>query len=520
MTVKVLAAAGAVTLLGAGCGGTLEGKYRRGEQGPGQTPDTRPDDESASLVRRAAAIFKSPRPGEPAAPADPAAPAPPAPSTTPPAPSDAEGPDNPAPGDAVEEDAAPAPAPAAPPAARAATAPRPQATGRAAPPPPAPKEVGVGTSIIKMGGTTVLSGPLAEYGRQELFGFDARVQRINDAGGINGRRLKLIVYDDGLDPARDRSLFRRLVESDGIFAATAAGSVAAIADYLCQQVPRAQGTPVPLVADVALLPEPQLASRHRCVFAAGPGTRHGAWIRARLATGLGAHTIGVIMTDHSLAEGRAAAAAEAKAVYEAEGLAVSGVERLELGAPSCDEQVRLTLGRNPDYLFLDLATPADLARCVSSMQRIGWKPRVATEVSAPVDAVTRVAGTFAEGFLSTSIFKPTDDPGPAMAEYRADLARYHPDADPAAPATLGSYLAAKVTEHLLRTAGEAPTRAGFLDAADRLRGWDSGLGPVLTWSPTERYGFKKTHLLKVTGGRFVPTGDVLESTCPEGACAP
>lgn len=72
MTVKVLAAAGAVTLLGAGCGGTLEGKYRRGEQGPGQTPDTRPDDESASLVRRAAAIFKSPRPGEPAAPADPA----------------------------------------------------------------------------------------------------------------------------------------------------------------------------------------------------------------------------------------------------------------------------------------------------------------------------------------------------------------------------------------------------------------------------------------------------------------
>lgn len=516
MTIKVLAAAGAVTLLGAGCGGNLEGKYRR-EQGPGQTPDTGPDDESVSLVRRAAVIFKAPRPGEPAVPADPGAPAPP--SATPPAPSDPAGPDNPASGDAGgEEDAASAPAP---PGARTATAPSPHppGPGRPAAPLPAPKEVGVGTSIIKMGGTTVLSGPLAEYGRQELFGFDARVQRINDAGGINGRRLKLIVYDNGLDPARDRSLFRRLVESDGIFAATAAGSVAAVADYLCQQVPRDQGTPVPLVADVALLPEPQLAPRHRCVFAADPGTRHGAWIRARLATGLGAHTIGVIMTEHPLAEGRAAAAAEAKTVYEAEGLAVSGVERLELGAPSCDEQVRSTLGRNPDYLFLDLATPADLARCVSSMQRIGWKPRVATEVSAPVDAVTRVAGAFAEGFLSTSVFKPTDDPGPAMAEYRADLARYHPDADPAAPATLGSYLAAKVTEHLLRTAGEAPTRAGFLEAANMLRGWDSGLGPVLTWSPTERYGFKKTQLLKVTGGRFVHTGDVLESTCPEGACA-
>jgi branched-chain amino acid transport system substrate-binding protein len=379
-------------------------------------------------------------------------------------------------------------------------------------------EEGVTATIVVMGGAIPLSGPLGAIGRQELYGFDARVQRINDAGGIHGRRVKLVVYDDGLDPARDRALFRRLVETDRVFSAFAAGSVRAVADYACGV--GARGNPLPLVADVATMPEPQVAPHHRCIFTTGPGTRHSAWMRAQKAKALGASSIGVLMSDAAGWEDAAAMAAEAEAIYEDEGLENKGKVRVPLGAASCDEEVRGMLAHNPQYLFLNLATARDLRLCVAAMRRIGWKPTVATELAMPVDEVVSGAGPFAEGFLSTSIFLPTEDPAPAMAEYRADLARYHPDAEPGAPATLAAYLAAKVTEHLLATVGPDLTRPAFLRAAEGLTAWDSGMGPTLTWSPAARVGTRKISILAASGGRFVPTGEVVESTCPESACAP
>lgn len=375
-------------------------------------------------------------------------------------------------------------------------------------------------TIVVMGGAIPLSGPLGAIGRQELYGFDARVQRINDAGGIHGRRLKLVVHDDSLDPARDRALFRRLVETDHVFSAFAAGSVRAVADYACRDVAATQGAPLPLVADVATLPEPQVSPEHGCVFTIGPGTRHAAWMRAQRAKALGAKSIGMIMSDDPVWEDAAAMAAEAEAIYDYEGLENKGKVRLPLGATSCEEQVRAMLTAGPHYLFLNLATARDHGLCVAAMRRINWKARVANELSIPTDEVAAGAGPFAEGFLSTSIFLPADDPAPVMAEYRADLARYHPDADPAAPATLAAYLGARVNEHLIGAAGPELTRPAFLRAAEGLGAWDSGMGPVLTWSPTGRAGTKKMSILVATGGRFVPTGEVAESHCPESACAP
>ncbi|MGH8990304.1 MAG: ABC transporter substrate-binding protein, partial [Acidimicrobiia bacterium] len=406
------------------------------------------------------------------------------------------------------------------PTLRAAAAPGPSTPPVPVTSPTPPMEEGVTATIVVMGGAIPLSGPLGAIGRQELYGFDARVQRINDAGGIHGRRLKLVVHDDGLDPARDRALFRRLVEKDRVFSTFASGSVRAVADYACGESAAVGGSPLPLVADVPTLPEPQVGRRYRCIFTTGPGTRHAAWMRAHKAKALGAKSIGVIMSDDPVWEDAAAMAAEAEAIYENEGLENKGKVRLALGSTSCDDQVRDTLAHNPQYLFLNLATARDLKLCIAAMRRINWKPPVATELSMPVDEVAAGAGPFAEGFLATTIFLPPDDPAPAMAEYRADLARYHPDAEPALPATLGAYLGAKVTEHLLASAGRELTRPAFLRAAEQLTNWDSGLGPSLTWSPAGRVGTRRVSILAATGGRFVPTGEVVESACPESVCAP
>ena len=505
----------AALALAAGCGGTLEDDFRQNEPtrgtGPAVTTTTGSDSEAFARRRpvRSSARTDSRAPDGPttAATRDGAPPAAAKPDPGPPARGPTAGPGAPKP-----------PGPG-----RAAAAPRPAAPTASTVPvtsPPPPMAEGVTATIVVMGGAIPLSGPLGAIGRQELYGFDARVQRINDAGGIHGRRLKLVVYDDGLDPARDRVLFRRLVEEDHVFSAFAAGSTRAVADYACRTVAQAGGSPLPLVADVAILPEPQIAPQHRCIFNTGPGTRHAAWVRAQKAKALGASSIGVIMSDHPVWDAAAAMAAEAEAVYEREGLEKKGKIRLPLGAPSCDQEVRTILAHGPQYLFLNLATTHDLKLCVAAMRKINWKPAVATELALPADEVVADAGPFAEGFLSTSIFYAADDPAPAMAEYRADLARYHPDADGASPVTLSAYLGAKVTGHLLHTAGRELSRPAFLRAAESLTAWDSGMGPVLTWSPTGRVGTRKIAMLAATEGRFVHTGQVIESACPETACAP
>ena len=270
LRVRCLAVAAAAAVLAAGaCGGTLEDDYRRNQPTRGSGPTTTQNptgDSQASLTRRAVRLSRARPQGGSAEPvAAPAAP----PAGVSRARSEAA---------SVAPTAAPGgPAPPAPAPAQVRVAPAPGAPPLPLPvTDPPPTEEGVTATIVVMGGALPLSGPLGAIGRQELYGFDARVQRINDAGGIHGRRIKLVVHDDSLDPGRDRALFRRLVETDHVFAAFAAGSVRAVTDYICGDVARARGTPLPLVADVATMPEPQVAPHHRCILTTGPGTRHAA----------------------------------------------------------------------------------------------------------------------------------------------------------------------------------------------------------------------------------------------------
>jgi len=98
----------------------------------------------------------------------------------------------------------------APPAAMAATVPT-----QTLPPPT--NVHGVSQSDIKFGTVIPLSGPNRETGRQMKMGIDAAFNRANEAGGINGRMLKLVAADDGYDPSRTLAAMKQLYEKDQVF---------------------------------------------------------------------------------------------------------------------------------------------------------------------------------------------------------------------------------------------------------------------------------------------------------------
>ena len=80
---------------------------------------------------------------------------------------------------------------------------------------------GVTKDEIVIGSIQDLSGPLAGFGKQDRLGMMLRVDEVNEQGGINGRKLRLIVEDSGYDPRRAVLAAQKLVNQDKIFAMVA-----------------------------------------------------------------------------------------------------------------------------------------------------------------------------------------------------------------------------------------------------------------------------------------------------------
>ncbi|MGY3448433.1 ABC transporter substrate-binding protein [Bradyrhizobium sp. USDA 4353] len=83
--------------------------------------------------------------------------------------------------------------------------------------PPVVETRGVTQSEIKFGMVVPHSGPVRESGRQLKIGVEAAFNRVNEAGGVNGRVLKLVTADDGYDPARTLDAMKQLYEKEQVF---------------------------------------------------------------------------------------------------------------------------------------------------------------------------------------------------------------------------------------------------------------------------------------------------------------
>ena len=78
-------------------------------------------------------------------------------------------------------------------------------------------EVGVTRDLIKIGTSQDLSGPSVFYGKGYLQGMNVFLKSINEQGGIHGRKIELVAYDDAYEPSRTVSNFKRLVYEDKVF---------------------------------------------------------------------------------------------------------------------------------------------------------------------------------------------------------------------------------------------------------------------------------------------------------------
>ena len=320
---------------------------------------------------------------------------------------------------------------------------------------------GVTDAEIVIGCSNSFSGPLAYTGEQATrYGVDLYVKVVNDAGGINGRKVRTVYYDDAYKPQEAVANTRKLVEQDKIFAVIAP-----------------QGTP-PVMATLDYL----------------VGQRK-------------LKTFGVLYQDDDY--GKAFLAAYEKDLAR-HGLKLAAAEPVKRGVTDVSAQIAKLRAASPQITFLVL-TPGPGAQALKERQKIGWTETVMVS-SGPLtdEKYLGLAGEAAEGVEGLSLWPdPLTSDLPGVKAYRAAMQKYFDKNEPNRY-SLSGYFAGMLFAEAARRAGRTLTRETLIGALENIRNFDSGILPPLSIGPdheTQKQGF----WVRVEQGRFKALTDWLKA---------
>ncbi len=204
---------------------------------------------------------------------------------------------------------------------------------------------------VKIGMLTSLTGGLAPYGPPIQHGSELAVEQINEAGGIMGRKLELIVRDSGTAPAVGRDAAAKLVEIDGVPAligalssgVTLASSSVTIANEVVQISPASTSAAITDLEDNDFIFRTVVSDAFQGV------------VQADLALDLGYETVSVIYVNNAYGKGLALVFQKN---FEAKGGKVLAMVPYEEGKPSYRSEVEQVMTGNPDALNV-IAYPVD-----------------------------------------------------------------------------------------------------------------------------------------------------------------
>jgi branched-chain amino acid transport system substrate-binding protein len=367
---------------------------------------------------------------------------------------------------------------------------------------------------IKLGNIMPYSGPASAYG---IIGQveAAYFKMINDQGGINGRKINFISYDDGYSPPKAVEQARKLVESDEvlfIFNPLGTPTNSATMKYM-----NAKKVPQLFVATGATK------------FSEDPKTNHWTmgWQPSYQTEG---HIYAkYILTNHPNAKIGVLYQNDdyGKDVYKGlkDGLSDKAKTMIvadapyEVSDPTIDSQI-LKLKASGVDLFMDITTPKFAAQAIKKVAEIGWKPtHILNNVSASVGSVFKPAGLEnGIGVLSTGYLKDPSDPktkdDPTLKEFFAFLDKYMPDADRSNLNLAYGYGVTQTVVQVLKQCGDELTRENVMKQAANLKNFRSAVfleGIAANTSPSDYFVLEQLQMMKFTGQSWDFFGPILSS---------
>lgn len=402
------------------------------------------------------------------------------------------------------------PTPSAPEAPTAAPPEAPVATPTVSPPTPAPtstpvppapteepltaSDVGITPDTIVLGMTAAQTGPVATIGVPLAHGLQAYFDYVNAQGGVNGRRIKLIVEDDQYTPANTVAAVKKLVEQDNIFALVrplGTAQTAAILDYAAEK-----GLPVVGVASGSSLWSTPFKKN---VFGIQPTYALEGKLMAQYALDtLKAQRIAVFHQDDAFGKEGANAFIEALKARGVEPVAVVPYSPTETDFSS--HALKLQEAK-PDLVFVyAIVVPA--SSLLKEAEKNGFKPKWLMTYVLADPILPYLAGTAAEGVLAGAwIVDPLR--APEAQTYRDALKKSFPDEIPGGY-SLSSWVVGEIVVEALKAAGRNPTRERFIAALENMKDFTTGLTPPFSYSDGDHQGIKQLAVVEQHGGNWTP----------------
>ena len=375
---------------------------------------------------------------------------------------------------------------------------------------------GASDSEIRIGNTMPYSGNVSAYG---VVGktIAAFFRMINDTGGINGRRITFISYDDTYSPPKTVEMVRKLVEEDQIlllFYTLGTAPNTAIQKYL-----NAKKVPQLFVATGASKWGKPQEFPWTMGWQPNYATEAAVYAKHILATS-SEPRIAILMQNDDM--GKDYVAGFKAGLGQANEKFITQIATFEPADPTIDNQIIALKASGADY-FINIATPKFAAQAIRKIGDLGWKPvHYLANVSASIGAVMRPAGLDnAQGVITAHYAMDTTDPkwngDPDVARYRSFMQAFMPGADLGDQNHSTSYTVAHVMLEVLKRAGDDLTRANVMKQATSLQGFRPPLllpGITVNTSPTDFFPLQSVQLARLTGEAWVLFGDVLTEASP------
>lgn len=354
-------------------------------------------------------------------------------------------------------------------------------------------EDGVTQNEIVIGMSNALSGPAAGLGTQLKAGATAYFDKINAAGGVNGRKIRLISYDDGYEPERTAAMTRKLIEQDKVFALFGyVGTPTSAA-----AVPFATKMGVPYIApftgaEALRNPVQKLVFNVRASY-----FDETEGMVERLTKDLGVKKIGVFIQDDGY--GNAGKAGVSRALNK-RGMTLAGEGKYTRNTVDVDAGLAALKAANPEAVIM-VGTYKACAEFVKKARASGFNPRFLNLSFVGTSNFINEAGSAGEGVYITQVMpSPFDDAMAIVKQYQAVLRK----ADKKAEfdfTSLEGYVDAVVLVDALKKAGSDLTRVSLLSALDSLN-IDIG-GLKVAYSPTDHQGIESIFYTVVKNGKAV-----------------
>jgi branched-chain amino acid transport system substrate-binding protein len=372
-------------------------------------------------------------------------------------------------------------------------------------------DVGATDTEIKIGNIMPYSGPASAYGvigKTE----QAYFNKINAEGGINGRKINFISYDDGYSPPKTVEQARKLVESDEvlfIFNSLGTPPNSAIQKYMnAKKVPQlfvATGAtkwndPQNFPWTMGWQPNYQSESRiyAKYILKNLPNAKiailfqnddYGKDYVKGLKDGLGAKAASMIVAEESY----------------------------ETTEPTIDSHV-VTLKSSGADVFYNVTTPKFAAQAIKKLAEVEWKPlHFLNNVSASIGSVIQPAGFDAsQNIISSAYLKDTSDPqwknDAGMKAFDEFLTKYFPEGNRVDASVMYGYTVAQGLVYVLKNCGDNLTRENIMKQAASINGLELGgllPGIKVQTSATDFAPISQLQLEKFKGQKWDLFGDII-----------